>query len=213
MTFEFCSQRVLSCEKDSIRTCGEGIDTNIRTFRTDDRGILAGLPSAAVYAQIGRLFSADFRFPNLSADNNDGTIIITNPSDSDRIMYIDSFFGGSLNQIQPEEPITFEAALSISMLRDAAPGDNDIPIRNLNYGFPDNSAMIATALLGLAQGTAVSEAISAFGLFTFNLGGRIIVPPGHSFGVALNAFTLRALNPAQANAQITVIWYELDIPA
>jgi len=79
MTFKFCSQRALTCEKYSIRICGEGIDTNIRTIRTDDRGILAGLSGAAVYAQIGRLFSADFRFPNLSADNNDGTIIIANP--------------------------------------------------------------------------------------------------------------------------------------
>lgn len=128
-------------------------------------------------------------------------------------MYIDSFFGGTLNQTQAEDPITFEAAISISMLRDAAEGDNDIIIRNLNYGFPDDSAMRATALLGLAAGTTISEAISAFGLFQFNIGGRIIVPPGHSFGVALSAFTIAPGNLAQANAQITIIWYELDIPA
>ncbi|NLC76382.1 MAG: hypothetical protein GX750_02025 [Clostridia bacterium] len=54
------------------------------------------------------------------------------------------------------------------MLRDASPGDNDIPIRNLNYDFPDNSMMSATT-----------------------------IAPG---------------NLAQANAQITVIWYELDLP-
>jgi hypothetical protein len=212
MTFQFCSQRCLSCETDSVQVCGEGIDGVTRTISTDRHNVLAILPGASAQSQIGRLFSVVSDFPDITAASNGRTIIITNPSTSGRIMYIDSISGGSVNRTQPDEPVTFEAALAIDIIRNAAAGNIPVVINSLNFAFPDNSAMSVTRVDSLASGSRVSMLTTAFGLFTLDIAGKIIVPPGRSIGVQLRAFNLEPPNTEVVLARITVTWYELDIP-
>ncbi len=57
MVFQYCKERCLSCETDSILTCGKGVDGVTRAIRTDVNNVLATLPSAGTHSQIGRLFS------------------------------------------------------------------------------------------------------------------------------------------------------------
>jgi hypothetical protein len=97
-------------------------------------------------------------------------VIVTNPPDSDRIMYIDTVYVGSL-LFPAEEPLSFESEIGIVMHRDSQPGQNatEVDIRNLNFVYPDNaSLMIATETIQNPlqnQGPAVIETRQSLGLF------------------------------------------------
>lgn len=204
--------RTLSCATDSVLTCGQGIDGVTRAIRTDVNNVLATLPSASTQSQIGRLFAANGALL-LSSLTPGGSIIISNPLTSGRIMYIDSILGGS--NISPlfTQNLSSAQPIEIIMRRDSAAGTTEASVRNLNYGFPDNSVMNGTLSTALGNGDVVAYATQTFGsLISLDFSGKIIVPPGHSFSI--DALLTGVLEPDTALVQVllTVIWYELDIP-
>lgn len=205
MTFEFCAQRPLSCETDSVRICGQGIDGSTRTVRTDVNNVLATIPSASTQSQMGRLFSSSF-ITTLTEGNPNAQMVIDNPSDSGRIMYIDSVFGG--NRITDISAPNNRLPIEIFILQDPTPGPNPLDTRNLNYGSTEISAMTSTFAF-FAGGTFVAEKAVVLGSFDFNFEGAIIVPPGHSFGVQFSPGG--SLTVSSIRVLVTVIWYELDV--
>lgn len=224
MVFEFCSQRPLSCEKDSVTVCppplscendsvtvcGEGVDGVIRTVRTDVNNVLGTLPSASVQSQIGRAFiSQIFVILDSQTGTEEFAIIISNPSDSNRIMYINEVFGGTAasDPVSPDERL----AMSISFRRDPKPGPGTLEIRNLNFGFPADSMMEATFTVQSAGGDTIALTIEEIGVsFKYNFAGIVIVPPDHSFGVRFFGLS-NVLNLTNVQVFANVSWYELDL--
>lgn len=224
MAFEFCTQRPLSCEKDSVTVCppplscendsvtvcGEGIDGVIRTVRTDVNNVLGTLPSASVQSQIGRAFISQI---NVILDSQVGIeefgIIIRNPSDTNRIMYINELFGGTAasDPVSPDERL----AISISFRRDPPLGPGELEIRNLNFGFPDNSLMEATFTVDTVGGDTFALTSEEIGVsFKYDFAGVVIVPPDHSFGVRFLGLS-NVLDLTNLQVFANVSWYELDL--
>lgn len=202
--------RSLSCDNDSVQICGLGIEGVTGTIRTDVNNILATVPSASTQSQIGRLFSTTLIDQLLSLEIPTLSLVITNPPSSGRIMYLDSVFGGST--FFPANPanqnLSYQSALQINIHRDALPGVDQFE-RNLNFGFPDNSAMSASVVNG-SSGPVVASTVVVFGHFSLDSAGKIIIPPDHSVGISVN--TLNVGNNV-INVSLTVTWYELDEPA
>lgn len=205
---ENIQNRTLSCAADSVLTCGQDPIGVIRTMRTDENNVLATLPSASTQSQIGRLFSTETGFS--TAVDATFFVVITNPPGTGRIMYVDSVLGGS--RLIPASPNVSDAAIDITVHRDAVPGSPGMIINNLNYGFPDNSAMIVTSASGGGGGAIISATTHALGYFSLDLAGKIIVPPGHSFSVEISPVGLPAQIANGISISLTVIWYELDQP-
>lgn len=212
MVFRYCKERCLSCETDSILTCGKGVDGVTRAIRTDVNNILATLPSAGTHSQIGRLFSIVDN-GTVNANFPSGYIIITNPSDSGRIMYLDSVIGGG--RLTPTgQELNYKGALGIE-IADVPVFEitEDLSIHNLNFGFPSNSAMMAGFNLTRPGGSVVFNMIQIVNPFRLNFEGKIIVPPGNTIAIGVKNYGLSLADPDSVFYEITVIWYELDIPA
>ena len=199
----------LCCDTDSVLVCGEGIDNVNHPVRTDVNSVLATLPSASVQSQIGRLFSAVFA-EFLTPESRSRLLIIENPTDSGRIIYLDSVFGG-ITIIPANQPLSYQTSLSFTLTRDTAIQGSPFEERNLNFSFPDNSAMNLFFSNGVPSGgTIVAQSLQVFGQFSIDFAGKIIIPPGHNLGVQTFA---GSLIEGSVNMRETVIWYELDLPA
>jgi len=210
MAFDFCTQRPLTCETDSITVCGEGIDGVIRTVRTDVNNVLGNLPSASVQSQIGRSFiSGFFAIFDTDAGVNEVAIIIENPGDSGRIMYINKVFGGTAatDPVAPDERLS----ISLSFRKDPTPGADILSITNLNFGSGETSMMEATFTLGSPGGNTFALTSEEVGVsFKYDFVGEIIVPPGHSFGIRFLPVG-RALDLTDIPLWVNVTWNELDL--
>ncbi len=214
MTFQFCSQRCLSCDTDSVSVCAADQSGNRRIIRSDRNSVLAVLPSSSTQSQIGRLFSCPIDFTLQPGRNLE--LIITNLPDSGRIMYIDSVYVGSL-LLPAEQPLNFESEIGITMRRDSVPGDDasNVVKRNLNFGFGDLDSLMDTTLTILNspgnQGAIVFQTRQSLGLSSFDFSGKIIVPPGHSFSVEVGIRLVIGVSDSVVPIGLTVIWYELDV--
>lgn len=205
--------RSLSCENDSVRICGEGIDGITRTIRTDQHNVLTALPSASTQSQIGRLFSVaaqDVLFN--TAFRNSFSILFDNPPGSGRIMYLDSLFGGTSLE-PPNQPLNYESTIGITLVRDATITGNLVDAEtNLNFGFPDDSVIrvFVTPTSPNFGGQMVAATREVTGHFFLDFAGRIIIPPGHRISLVLNVRTI--IETTNVFAAFTITWYELDEP-
>ncbi|MGE5606196.1 MAG: hypothetical protein ACM3YE_10970 [Bacteroidota bacterium] len=202
------TDRFLCCDTDSVLACGAGIDNFNHPIRTDANSVLATLPSASVQSQIGRLFSATFG-EFLTPESRSRLLIIENPTDSGRIIYLDSVLGG-ITAIPGNQPLSYQTSLSFTLTRDNAIQGSPFEERNLNFGFPDNSGMNLFFSNGVHSGTIVAQSLQVFGQFSLDFRGKIIIPPGHNLGIQTFA---GSLSEGNVNMRETVIWYELDLPA
>lgn len=140
-------------------------------------------------------------------------VTIQNPIGSGKIMLLDSILGGStfLPANPSDQPLNYRSAIQIIISRGAGISEFVLTPKNLNFGLPDNSVMGAFLTNNLGT-TEITRAIEVLGPFSFNFAGKIIIPPGHNVGVHLVGINkVDASDPTQC--ALTVIWYELNLPA
>ncbi|HWR43391.1 hypothetical protein [Sporomusa sp.] len=169
--------------------------------------VLATLPSASTQSQIGRMFSNVLDTRLLSGDSS--SIVIANPIGSGRIMYLDSVFGGC--RLDPvNQALSYESTTEVRIASDPTPSAGSFA-SNLNFGFPDNSAMIVAHIFESIGGFIVAGTTQVIGHFSLDFAGKIIIPPDHSLGVEVTVPGILSEGNA-VQVRITVTWYELDEP-
>jgi len=136
---------------------------------------------------------------------------IQNPEDSGRILILDKVFGGST--FFPDNPanlpLNYRSAVQIVISRNASLTNDPLPINNLIFGSPNNSAMRAFFLTSV--GLPVSRSYQVAGFFDLNFAGRIIVLPGNTVGIhAVGGNDVDAADPTEV--ALTATWFELNIP-
>ncbi|MGI6092781.1 MAG: hypothetical protein GX348_05740 [Veillonellaceae bacterium] len=197
--------RSLTCANDSIRVCGEGVDNRIRTLRTDMHNVTAALPSASTQSQIGRLFSVAGGFD--LTESNRG-FILRNPANSGRLMYLHKIIGG--NVLDQDVP-TNNPGIRVAIRKNpTATVEVAAEERVLNLAFADGTSVVQTERANNILGTDLVLFINDEGRFSERFDGEIIVPPGQFIGVSM--FLLNPAADVQLFADLTVIWYELDLP-
>lgn len=212
MTFAFCSQRPLSCETDSILTCGQGIDGITRTVRTDQHNVLASLPSSSTHSQSGRLFSVRDGGSLGPADIFSHLIIFSNPPDSGRIMYLNSVICGT-NILPPDTPVNYVSSVGVDLI--ANPLFiifEELTPHNLNLGSSVTSVMLVGAHPQQNGGSSFFSTIQVSNTLELRFNGEIIIPPDRNIAVRIRTFGLSPASPEVVQFEMTVTWYELDVP-
>lgn len=212
MTFEFCDQRPLSCDTDSILTCGQGIDGITRTIRTDQHNILASLSSSSTHSQVGRLFAVRDGGTLGPAEIFSHLIIFRNPPDSGRIMYLNSVICGT-SLLPPNTPLNHVSATKIDLI--ANPLFiifEDLTPHNLNLGSSVTSAMMVGAHPQQNGGSPFYSTLQVTNTLQLNFGGEIIIPPDRNIAVRIQTFGLSPASPEVVQFEMTVTWYELELP-
>lgn len=188
----------LSCETDSVLTCGQFSPGMLRTVATDREGNIVTIPAATKHSQLGQLFGV----------SNDTTSVpvgqplwlqLTNPSNSGRVLHIQRVIGG-IN----------EGACEINLYQNAPPlaNSNTVPITRRNWGSTNTSSAVVTisansgpVFVGLLQNT-----FHTAGYFELEFGGELVIPSAATD----QTFTLQIINvsPVTINADITIVWSE-----
>jgi len=212
MAFEFCSQRSLSCETDSVKTCGQGVEGATHFIQTDTFGSSSVIPSPSAYSQIGRLFSyKDIVF--YSDASPTFQILFRNPANNDRTMYLDKFICGITLSPQAQIPMHYECQLITHIHRDLTINNLGIavPTTPLNVGFSGASSTIEVRAFVntnfvLFKNLFINAQLNE--MSTVNFKGRIILPPGHDLIFTFAANRIESANIILEQA-FTIMYYEL----
>jgi len=202
--YKYCNQRVL--KKDSVKKT----DSN-EQFKTDQHRVLLTVPNSSAYAQKGRLFAVVDN-TSLSAQNFFHNILITNPLDSGRIMYLNTITGGAV--LSPsDQTLSYESALEITLIRNPSfVVTQNLSIVSLNFGFTGASAMMAGRNTAHQGGSTAFSTLQTVNPILLDFAGEIVIPPGNTIAIQFAAFGLTAGNPDVIFLNTTATWYELDLP-
>ncbi len=197
--------RHLRCDRDRIGACGLSVDDcTLKTIRTDKHGVVATLPGASAYSQVGKLYAA---VVNIST--NTGTffqLLFSNPSKK-TTMYLDKIIFGSI--VFPRDiPQNYLESALVRIRKNVTIVDSGEPgaVVNLNTAFPDDPSVI------LRQNPTTTGGITIFGVRTLgyasiDFDGRIVVAPGTNIVVE---HLLDEFPPGHSvSYRSTLIWYEL----
>lgn len=197
--------RHLRCDRDRIGACGLSVDDcTLKTIRTDKHGVVATLPGASAYSQVGKLYAA---VVNIST--NTGTffqLLFSNPSKK-TTMYLDKIIFGSI--VFPREiPQNYLESVLIRIRKNATIVDSGEPgvVVNLNTAFPDASSVVLTQNPTVTGGFTIFN-VRTLGYASIDFDGRIVVAPQTNL-VVEHLFDDFPLDHS-VNFRSTIIWYEL----
>lgn len=192
------SDRYLSCETDSVLTCGQFAPGILQTVATDREGNIVATPAATKHSQLGQLFGVSNDTVSVPV-GQPLWLQITNPANSGRVLHIERTIGG-IN----------EGTCEINLFQNAPPlaNSNTVPITRRNWGSANTSSAVTTisansgpVFVGLLQNT-----FHTAGYFELEFKGELVIP-----SAATNqTFTLQIINvsPVTINADITIVWSE-----
>jgi hypothetical protein len=199
MVFQYCQLRNLSCDTDSVRTCGQGIDGNIRVFQQDIFGSSSILPNSSAYSQIGRLFSiAD----GITLPDTSVIYTFENPPTNNRTMYLVNVAGG-IRRFQESVLLTMDVEIYKTTVLEVA---RELTPINRNLG----STVVSTLNVSEASDVEIStEYLSRTthpsGEFSLDFYGNIIVPPGNTLAVEIR----RIFETGSGSHFNTITWFEI----
>ena len=205
-------RRYLSCDKDSVRVCGQDAAGNINGVITDNAGRIVVTDAASAYSQIGRLFSYNI-FLVFNNSNTNHKLLFVNPVDNDRVMYLDKFVCGIVLRFQEDKQLNYENQMFIRIngddtintlgdLRDSTPLNLSIPLSSSTINIYENS----DTSINLSRELFSTRLLN--GLLTVDFNGRIIIPPGHN--IVFSFENIAIAEPGQnLNLGGTIMYYEV----
>jgi hypothetical protein len=191
--------RHLSCETDSILTCGQYIPGNTQPIATDQEGNVVNTPTATKHSQLGQLFGLNIETTGVST-LQPLWVQITNPANSGKVLHIERIVGG-INT----------GSCEINLYQNAPPLNNSNPIFSItrrNWGSTNNSIVTATVsgdsgpiFVGLLQNT-----FHTAGYFELEFNGELIIPSSNTN----QTFSIQIINTSGMGIVVdfAVIWSE-----